>query len=303
MKCEKCGFDAPDERKFCGKCGATMPESSPPSLASEPSRAQKLKRCSACGTKSHTSYAYCPNCGHSFMKGVRPTASQKPPKSMSSFREKFPSIYDEIRDPSETKPRNLFRLLYSPRKTMASLYRSASPRGSLMLMGFALICEWSIASLIFRSDVQDYAQYFFTGFCYRLLVVAMIAALPVILTRIWMRRKGDFVATLTIGGYIEASLGIVMILGAILFMIVDWLTASETLPWIAYLAVAIPFALYGIYLWSSAIGLANDISDSAAGWAFGLGVFGAVGMQQAIHSIIFVPLGVTSASFFVPLPF
>lgn len=264
--------------------------------------AKKLRLCPICGAKSSADSVYCHNCGHSFVEGVQSVPRKRTREYESHWRKRFPGIYDEVRNPSRIDLESLFRLFYSPSRALASLYQSASLKGALLLVTIIGICALVVSRLLSQYHEREFAENLVSGLAFFFSDWVLIAMLAFFFTKIAVGGKVDAVATLTLGGYVQAFIGTVAILGSSVYAVANHLSESEALPAIVCLALVLPLGFYGLGLWGMAIGLANDVSDNTAGFASAFAIIGALCVHEALGWLV-VSLGITSISFLIPLPF
>lgn len=60
MKCQSCGAENPDGKKYCGECGSRLPERNAKAQSAE------LRRCLSCGKSTASDSPFCPSCGRDF---------------------------------------------------------------------------------------------------------------------------------------------------------------------------------------------------------------------------------------------
>ena len=60
MRCQSCGAESPDGKKYCGECGTKLPERSSMAQSAE------LRRCLSCGRSTALDSTFCPSCGRDF---------------------------------------------------------------------------------------------------------------------------------------------------------------------------------------------------------------------------------------------
>ena len=60
MKCHSCGAENPEGKKYCGECGAKLPERGVKAQSAE------LRRCLSCGRSTDLDSTFCPSCGRDF---------------------------------------------------------------------------------------------------------------------------------------------------------------------------------------------------------------------------------------------
>ncbi|MFQ5584209.1 MAG: tetratricopeptide repeat protein [Calditrichia bacterium] len=75
MKCNNCGYELPEDAKFCPNCGETV------------ARIEKSKECKNCGTLNTADARFCRNCGTALAKSTKSTIKPKVVKAAESGRQ------------------------------------------------------------------------------------------------------------------------------------------------------------------------------------------------------------------------
>ena len=82
MKCQGCGTENPDGKKYCGECGIKLPE------LSAWVQSATLRRCQSCGKSTALDASFCPSCGRDFRADRMTSSATKtqegPDRSLSS---------------------------------------------------------------------------------------------------------------------------------------------------------------------------------------------------------------------------